>query len=118
MTWCAAGLFCLRVSNTSRRAIPVATGSRTHFPADLTPGNGPKTHIDCYAINQGEREIKAAGLPACLMMSSSRELVIWAISEEPAAFGWAAAMSPDRPTPCANLKTRDTVAGRVIFILW
>ena len=39
-TYCACGLLCLRVSGTRSSAIPVATGSSTHFWADLTPDVG------------------------------------------------------------------------------
>lgn len=40
--------------------------------------------------------------PAIRRASLAINEVIFAMRDEPAAFGWGSAISPDLPTPCAN----------------
>mmetsp|Transcript_2729 Transcript_2729/g.6565 ORF Transcript_2729/g.6565 Transcript_2729/m.6565 type:complete len:234 (-) Transcript_2729:130-831(-) len=78
MTRFAVGFFCFRARRTSVKAMPVATGKVATSPSSCMP----------------DRE----------SASFTRALQTLHRREEPAAFGWMAEMSPDRPIPCARPK--------------
>ena len=44
------------------------------------------------------------------MTSRANELASLAIKDEPAALGWIAAISPDRPIPCPKWKCRSATS--------
>jgi hypothetical protein len=72
-TYRASGLWALMVSKDNATVIPVATGMTT----------------DAWM----------AWRPAIFNASRARQFVSLLISEDPAAFGWTAATSPDLPIP-------------------
>ena len=101
--------------------MPVAMGTRMHALTSLRPVSGEgglgavgsKRRLQV----QGRPGRDARLLPSCGRVptawrrSQSMASVMRAMVDEPAAFGWMAARSPERPTPCPRLQARERNKG-------
>lgn len=61
----------------------------------------------CFSFDSSRK--KRNRLPAIFRTSRTIALANLATKEEPAAFGWTAAISPDLPIPCERLKENENV---------
>lgn len=67
---------------------------------------------------RNETNVWLSSIPASFITSKTTELVSLFKRLEPAAFGWTAEMSPDRPIPWINLERAKNVGqGRKEYII-
>lgn len=112
-------------------AMPVASGSTCQRGGGRHGGHGPACqqvacmqggtrvagrHAAREARKRGAQGLRTTGgpissSPAMRSASPASAAPSFARSELPAAFGCSAAMSPDRPTPCARRKWRRATVG-------